>query len=98
VVCRPARRWAWRQDVGRPLRDPLRDLLATRGGVLERDGHTEAAVDLSRLAGLSGVTAICEIVLPDGSMARYHDLAQLADRDDLVLISGRRPHRLPHVP
>ena len=60
---------------------------AARGGVLERDGHTEAAVDLSLLAGLSGVTAICEIVLPDGSMARYHDLTQLADREDLALIS-----------
>jgi 3,4-dihydroxy-2-butanone 4-phosphate synthase len=60
---------------------------AARGGVLERGGHTEAAVDLSRLAGLSGVTAICEIVLPDGSMARYHHLKELADREDLALIS-----------
>ncbi len=60
---------------------------AARGGVLERDGHTEAAVDLSRLAGLSGVTAICEVVLPDGSMARYHDLKELADREGLALIS-----------
>jgi 3,4-dihydroxy-2-butanone 4-phosphate synthase len=60
---------------------------AARGGVLERDGHTEAAVDLSRLAGLSGVTAICEIVLPDGTMARYDDLTELAGRENLALIS-----------
>jgi 3,4-dihydroxy-2-butanone 4-phosphate synthase len=60
---------------------------AAAGGVLERDGHTEAAVDLSRLAGLSGVTAICEVVRPDGSMARYPDLKELADRDGLALIS-----------
>jgi 3,4-dihydroxy-2-butanone 4-phosphate synthase len=60
---------------------------AARDGVLERDGHTEAAVDLSRLAGLSGVTAICEIVLADWSMARYHDLQELAETEGLSLIS-----------
>ncbi|MFF2044084.1 3,4-dihydroxy-2-butanone-4-phosphate synthase [Kitasatospora sp. NPDC058170] len=60
---------------------------AARGGVLERDGHTEAAVDLSRLAGLSGVTTMCEVVRPDWSMARLDDLRDLAERDGLVLIS-----------
>ncbi|MCJ1676071.1 3,4-dihydroxy-2-butanone-4-phosphate synthase [Streptomyces sp. APSN-46.1] len=60
---------------------------AARGGVLERDGHTEAAVDLSRLAGLSGVTTMCEIVLADWSMARYADLRELAAREGLALIS-----------
>lgn len=60
---------------------------AAGGGVLERDGHTEAAVDLSRLAGLSGVTAICEIVMADWSMARYQDLAELAAAEGLSLIS-----------
>lgn len=58
-----------------------------RGGVLARDGHTEAAVDLSRLAGLSGVTAICEIVLADWSMARFGDLQELAAAEGLALIS-----------
>ncbi|MFG2819175.1 3,4-dihydroxy-2-butanone-4-phosphate synthase [Kitasatospora sp. NPDC048365] len=60
---------------------------AARGGVLERDGHTEAAVDLSRLAGLSGVTTMCEVVRPDWSMARPDDLRALAERDGLALIS-----------
>ncbi|MFE6748048.1 3,4-dihydroxy-2-butanone-4-phosphate synthase [Kitasatospora purpeofusca] len=60
---------------------------AARGGVLERDGHTEAGVDLSRLAGLSGVTAMCEVVRADWRMARLDDLQQLAARDGLVLIS-----------
>lgn len=72
-------------DLGRPGHVfPIR---AARGGVLERDGHTEAAVDLSRLAGLSGVTAICEVVRPDGTMARYGDLRELAGREGLALIS-----------
>ncbi|WP_431783460.1 3,4-dihydroxy-2-butanone-4-phosphate synthase [Streptomyces chumphonensis] len=60
---------------------------AARNGVLERDGHTEAAVDLSRLAGLSGVTTMCEVVLDDWGMARYSDLSRLADREGLPLIS-----------
>jgi 3,4-dihydroxy-2-butanone 4-phosphate synthase len=72
-------------DLGRPGHVfPIR---AARDGVLERDGHTEAAVDLSRLAGLSGVTAICEVVRPDGTMARYDDLRELAGREGLALIS-----------
>ncbi len=72
-------------DLGRPGHVfPIR---AARGGVLERDGHTEAAVDLSRLAGLSGVTAICEVVRPDGTMARHDDLRDLASREGLALIS-----------
>jgi 3,4-dihydroxy-2-butanone 4-phosphate synthase len=60
---------------------------AVPGGVLERDGHTEAGVDLSLLAGLSGVTAICEVVLEDYGMARLDDLKALADKHDLPLIS-----------
>jgi 3,4-dihydroxy-2-butanone 4-phosphate synthase len=63
---------------------PLR---AAAGGTLARDGHTEAGVDLSRLAGLSGVTAICEVVLEDYSMARYDDLGRLAEKHDLPLVS-----------
>ena len=72
-------------DLARP--GHIFPLRAARGGVLERDGHTEAAVDLSRLAGLSGVTAICEVVRPDGTMARYDDLRELAAREGLALIS-----------
>ncbi|MGW7822079.1 3,4-dihydroxy-2-butanone-4-phosphate synthase [Streptomyces puniciscabiei] len=60
---------------------------AARGGVLERDGHTEAAVDLSLLAGLSGVTTMCEVVRRDWAMARHIDLERLAERDGLTLIS-----------
>jgi 3,4-dihydroxy-2-butanone 4-phosphate synthase len=73
------------QDLGRP--GHIFPIRAARGGVLERDGHTEAAVDLSRLAGLSGVTTICEIVLADWSTARYDDLRELAGAEDLTLIS-----------
>ncbi|MFF7245047.1 3,4-dihydroxy-2-butanone-4-phosphate synthase [Embleya sp. NPDC008237] len=72
-------------DLGRPGHVfPIR---AVPGGVLARDGHTEAGVDLSRLAGLSGVTAMCEVVLADWSMARLGDLIALAEREDLHLIS-----------
>jgi 3,4-dihydroxy-2-butanone 4-phosphate synthase len=60
---------------------------ASRGGVLERDGHTEAAVDLSVLAGLSGVATMCEVVRPDWAMARRSDLQELAKREGLPLIS-----------
>lgn len=63
---------------------PLR---AAAGGTLRRDGHTEAGTDLSVLAGLSGVTAICEVVLEDYGMARYDDLVKLAEKHDLPLIS-----------
>lgn len=73
------------EDLARPGHVfPIR---AVPGGTLERDGHTEAGVDLSRLAGLSGVTAICEVVLEDYGMARYDDLVALADKHDLPLIS-----------
>ncbi len=62
-------------------------LIARDGGVLERPGHTEASVDLSRLAGFTSVGVICEIMNPDGSMARYPELCQLADQHDLKMIS-----------
>lgn len=52
---------------------PLR---AVDGGVLRRAGHTEAAVDLARMAGLQQAGVICEIMNPDGSMARVHQLGQ----------------------
>lgn len=63
---------------------PLR---AMAGGVLKRDGHTEAAVDLSRLAGLKPSGVICEILKEDGSMARVADLITFKERHGLKLIS-----------
>lgn len=63
---------------------PLR---ARPGGVLERPGHTEAAVDLCRLAGLAPVGVICEVVGDDGELLRLPALRDLADRTDLPLIS-----------
>jgi 3,4-dihydroxy 2-butanone 4-phosphate synthase/GTP cyclohydrolase II len=63
---------------------PLR---AVDGGVLRRPGHTEAAVDLARLAGLTPAGVICEVVNDDGSMARLPDLIKFAQEHDLALIS-----------
>jgi 3,4-dihydroxy 2-butanone 4-phosphate synthase / GTP cyclohydrolase II len=62
---------------------PLR---ARPGGVLDRAGHTEAAVDLACLAGLQPAAAICEIMNDDGSMARLPDLARVARTHGLRLI------------
>ena len=63
---------------------PLR---AREGGVLVRAGHTEAGVDLCRLAGLKSVAVLCEVTKPDGSMARLPDLKRFAKRHDLRIIS-----------
>jgi len=63
---------------------PLR---AVEGGVLRRPGHTEAAVDLARLAGLRPAGVICEIANPDGTMARQPELAAFSAQHGLVLIS-----------
>lgn len=57
------------------------------GGVLKRAGHTEAAVDLARLAGRAQVGVLCEIVNEDGTMARLPDLEAFAARHGLLLIS-----------
>ncbi len=63
---------------------PLR---AKRGGVLRRTGHTEAAVDLARLAGLPPVGVVVEIMNEDGSMARMPELSAIAERFDLKMIA-----------
>jgi 3,4-dihydroxy 2-butanone 4-phosphate synthase / GTP cyclohydrolase II len=63
---------------------PLR---ATVGGVLKRAGHTEAAVDLSQLAGLDPSGVICEIQNPNGSMARLPELIEYAKEHQLKIIS-----------
>jgi 3,4-dihydroxy 2-butanone 4-phosphate synthase / GTP cyclohydrolase II len=63
---------------------PLR---AKPGGVLERAGHTEAAVDLARLAGLIPAGVICEVMRDDGQMARVDDLVPYAYEHDLLMIT-----------
>jgi 3,4-dihydroxy 2-butanone 4-phosphate synthase/GTP cyclohydrolase II len=63
---------------------PLR---AKAGGVLQRVGHTEASVDLARLAGLRPAGVICEIMNPDGTMARRDELAKMAKRLDIPFIT-----------
>jgi 3,4-dihydroxy 2-butanone 4-phosphate synthase/GTP cyclohydrolase II len=73
------------QDLLRPGHvTPLR---ARNGGVLVRSGHTEAAVDLARLAGLTPAGVICEIMARGGNMARVPDLARFARRFGLPLIT-----------
>ncbi len=63
---------------------PLR---AREGGVLKRAGHTEAGVDLARLAGLYPASVICEIQNPDGSMARLPELIEYSRHHNLKIIS-----------
>jgi len=62
-------------------------LLAVDGGVLRRAGHTEAAIDLAKLAGLKPVGIICEIMNEDGKMARVPDLAKIAQKYDMKFIT-----------
>jgi 3,4-dihydroxy 2-butanone 4-phosphate synthase / GTP cyclohydrolase II len=62
-------------------------LKARAGGVLERVGQTEAAVDLARLAGLNPAGVICEIMNDDGTMARVPDLTQYCERHGLKMIT-----------
>ena len=62
-------------------------LTARAGGVLKRDGHTEATVDLMRLAGLKEAGLCCEIMKDDGTMARYEDLVAFAQQHKLLMIS-----------
>jgi 3,4-dihydroxy 2-butanone 4-phosphate synthase/GTP cyclohydrolase II len=57
------------------------------GGVLERIGHTEAAIDLARLAGLNPSGVVCEIMNDDGTMARVSDLVGYCERHDLRMIT-----------
>lgn len=72
-------------DLGRPGHiNPLR---ARSRGVLRRSGHTEAAVDLARLAGLYPAGALIEIINDDGTMARLPDLLKIAQKFDIKIIS-----------
>lgn len=62
-------------------------LIGAEGGVLRRAGHTEATLDLARLAGLKPVGIICEIMLDNGEMARVPDLAKMAKEFDMKFIT-----------
>jgi 3,4-dihydroxy 2-butanone 4-phosphate synthase/GTP cyclohydrolase II len=62
-------------------------LKAKDGGVLERTGHTEAAVDLARLAGVSPAGVICEVMNEDGTMARVDDLVGYAEKHGLKMVT-----------
>ena len=73
------------QDLLRP--GHMFPLRARQGGVLVRSGHTEAAVDLARLAGLNPSGVICEIMSKDGTMARVPELDQFARRHGLLLVT-----------
>ena len=71
-------------DLIRPGR--LQTLRAVDGGVLARRGHTEAAVDLARMAGLKPAGVICEIMNDDGTMARMPELERFAARHDIHIL------------
>lgn len=73
------------EDLGRP--GHIFPLRAKNGGVLRRTGHTEAAVDLARLAGLQSAGILVEILNEDGSMARLPELMEVARKFDLKIIS-----------
>ena len=72
-------------DLARP--GHIFPLVAKQGGVLRRTGHTEAAIDFARLAGFKSAGVICEIMNEDGSMARLPELADVAKKFDLKLVS-----------
>ncbi|MBA3630283.1 MAG: bifunctional 3,4-dihydroxy-2-butanone-4-phosphate synthase/GTP cyclohydrolase II [Actinobacteria bacterium] len=88
-------------DLARP--GHIFPLRYTEGGVLRRTGHTEAAVDLARLAGLYPAGVICELVNEDGSMARLPVLERFAAQHDILIVSiadliayRRRSEKLVH--
>ncbi len=73
------------EDLGRP--GHIFPLRAKKGGVLRRTGHTEATVDLARLAGFEPVGVLVEIMNEDGTMARLPQLKKIADKFDLKIVS-----------
>ncbi len=72
-------------DLARP--GHIFPLRYSEGGVLKRAGHTEAAVDLARMAGLYPAGVLCEIVRPDGDMARVPDLIEFCREHDLLMVT-----------
>jgi 3,4-dihydroxy 2-butanone 4-phosphate synthase/GTP cyclohydrolase II len=77
------------EAVGSDFRRPghVFPLIAKKGGVLRRAGHTEAAVDLARMCGSAPAAVICEIIKEDGTMARVPDLFEFARKHSLKLIT-----------
>jgi 3,4-dihydroxy 2-butanone 4-phosphate synthase/GTP cyclohydrolase II len=73
------------EDLGRP--GHIFPLRAKKGGVLRRAGHTEATIDLARLAGFKPAGVLVEIMNEDGTMARLPDLMKIASRFDLKIVS-----------
>ena len=73
------------EDLGRP--GHIFPLRAKKGGVLRRSGHTEATIDLARLAGFAPAGALVEIMNEDGTMARLPQLLEIAEKFDLKIIS-----------
>ena len=73
------------EDLGRP--GHIFPLKAVKGGVLRRAGHTEAAVDLSQLAGFENAGILIEIMNDDGTMARLPALIEVAKKFNLKIIS-----------
>jgi 3,4-dihydroxy 2-butanone 4-phosphate synthase/GTP cyclohydrolase II len=84
------------EDLGRP--GHIFPLKARRGGVLRRAGHTEAVVDLARLAGFEPAGVLVEILNEDGTMARLPQLLKIAEKHDLKIISIKDliEYRLKH--
>ena len=84
------------ETFGRP--GHINPLYARAGGVLQRAGHTEAAIDLARLAGLYPAAALIEIMNPDGTMARMPQLQEVARENDLKIIAIKDliAYRLQH--
>lgn len=72
-------------DLGRP--GHIFPLKATKGGVLRRAGHTEAVVDMSRLAGHYPAGVLCEVMKDNGEMARMSDLFEIAEKHNLKIIT-----------
>ena len=76
------------EELGKP--GHILPLRAKKGGVLRRAGHTEAAIDLSRLAGYEEAGIIVEILNEDGTMARLPQLLEIAKKFDLKIVSFRK--------
>ena len=86
------------EDLARP--GHIFPLRSAQGGVLERLGHTEASLDLSKLSGLYPASVICEVLNPDGSIARLESLKQFSKKNNIQLvkiddiIKYRREHEI----
>jgi len=73
------------EDLARP--GHIFPLIARKGGVLRRAGHTEATVDMARLAGLEPAAVLCEILNEDGTMARVPQLEEFSKKHDMPIVS-----------